>query len=252
MNTPETINLMDIKIDNISMQRAVDLIVEKSVGSICTKIAFVNADCFNISFVNKKYKSALQACDYIFADGIGVKIAGKMIGCEVRDNVNGTDLLPLLCLSSSVNRLPVFFLGSRPDVVDKMVDNLKNKYPDLPIAGYHHGYFNESDEDLIINKIKSSDAKILLVAFGAPKQELWIENFSDKLDVPVAMGVGGLFDFYSGRIPRAPKWMRSLGLEWVYRLMQEPGRMWRRYLIGNPLFIWRVWNWQRKSKAKVI
>jgi N-acetylglucosaminyldiphosphoundecaprenol N-acetyl-beta-D-mannosaminyltransferase len=114
------------------------------------------------------------------------------------------------------------------------------RYPGLEIAGARDGYFRPEEEGAVIEAINGSGARILLVAFGAPRQELWIARWRDRLAPPVAMGVGGLFDFYSGRIPRAPVWMREIGLEWVFRLMQEPGRMWRRYVIGNPLFLYRV------------
>ena len=110
----------------------------------------------------------------------------------------------------------------------------------LKIAGTRDGYFDPEEEKAVVDTINESGARILLVAFGAPRQEFWLECWRERLVPPVGMGVGGLFDFYSGRIPRAPVWMREIGLEWVFRLMQEPGRMWRRYIIGNPLFLFRV------------
>jgi N-acetylglucosaminyldiphosphoundecaprenol N-acetyl-beta-D-mannosaminyltransferase len=123
------------------------------------------------------------------------------------------------------------------------------RYPQLKIAGARDGYFSPEEEEGVVDAINGSGARILLVAFGAPRQELWLARWRDRLLAPVSMGVGGLFDFYSGRIPRAPLWMREMGLEWVYRLMQEPGRMWRRYVIGNPLFLYRV-RQQAKNPEK--
>jgi N-acetylglucosaminyldiphosphoundecaprenol N-acetyl-beta-D-mannosaminyltransferase len=111
----------------------------------------------------------------------------------------------------------------------------------LRVAGTHHGYFNAEDEDHLIQAINASGAKILIVAFGAPRQELWLNRHHGELQIPVRVGVGGLLDFYSGRMPRAPQWMREIGLEWAFRLSREPGRLWRRYVIGNPLFLYRVW-----------
>jgi N-acetylglucosaminyldiphosphoundecaprenol N-acetyl-beta-D-mannosaminyltransferase len=117
---------------------------------------------------------------------------------------------------------------------------MAKRYPGLRIAGARDGYFKSHEEQSVVDDINSSGARILLVAFGAPRQELWLKRWRSELEPPVGMGVGGLFDFYSGRMPRAPVWMREMGLEWVFRLMQEPGRMWRRYVIGNPLFLYRV------------
>ena len=119
----------------------------------------------------------------------------------------------------------------------------------MKIAGFHDGYFTEQQESSIIEMINHSGAAILLVGFGVPKQELWLALNREQLNPSVCMGIGGLFDYYSGRIPRAPVWMREIGLEWSWRLMQEPSRMWKRYIIGNPLFLYRVWL-QRQQKVK--
>ena len=118
---------------------------------------------------------------------------------------------------------------------------MRERFPALAIVGFHDGFFKPEETERILEEINNSNADILLVAFGTPKQELWLAEHHDKLKPCVRLGVGGLFDFYSGRMPRAPIWMREIGMEWSWRLLQEPGRMWRRYLIGNPLFLYRVW-----------
>jgi N-acetylglucosaminyldiphosphoundecaprenol N-acetyl-beta-D-mannosaminyltransferase len=150
-----------------------------------------------------------------------------------------------LCESAARAGLPIYLLGARPGIARAAADAMVQRYPELVVAGARDGYFQSDEEPGVVDAINASGARILLVAFGAPRQELWIARWRDRLEVPVAMGVGGLFDFYSGRIARAPVWMREIGLEWVYRLMQEPGRMWRRYVIGNPLFLYRVWQQAR-------
>jgi N-acetylglucosaminyldiphosphoundecaprenol N-acetyl-beta-D-mannosaminyltransferase len=119
----------------------------------------------------------------------------------------------------------------------------------VTIAGTHHGYFNHATEsEGIVDLVNRSSADILLVAFGVPLQEKWIAANHSRLQTSVCMGVGGLFDFYSGNTRRAPRWLRELGLEWVYRILQEPGRMWQRYVVGNPLFLYRVLVWRGKQK----
>ncbi len=248
VNTPEKINMLDIEMDNLSMTQAVDWIVENSWPGAAHHVAFVNPDCFNIAYRNPDYKRTLQTTSKVFADGIGIHYASKMLHVSLRDNVNGTDMFPFLCQAASKNNLSLYFLGSRAEVVSKMVADVKLKYPGLKIAGFHHGYFPEQDSEAVIQQIKNAGTNILLVAFGAPHQELWIKKHLVDLNVGVAIGVGGLFDFVSGRIPRAPRWIREIGLEWVYRLIQEPKRMWRRYIIGNPLFLWRIWHWYRSSR----
>jgi N-acetylglucosaminyldiphosphoundecaprenol N-acetyl-beta-D-mannosaminyltransferase len=118
------------------------------------------------------------------------------------------------------------------------------------ISGAHHGFFSEAEEADVLETIRRSGAAVLLVAFGAPKQDLWISRNLAAAQVRVAMGVGGLFDFYSGRIPRAPSWMRELGLEWMYRFIQEPRRMWRRYFVGNVVFLYRVFCYRRENRGQ--
>jgi len=157
-------------------------------------------------------------------------------------------MFPLLCEAAAREHVPIYLLGAKPGVAQATADNMVERYPNLTVAGVRDGYFNAEEEDAVVEAINESGARILLVAFGAPRQELWLEQWRDRLAPPVCMGVGGLFDFYSGRIARAPAWMREMGLEWVFRLLQEPGRMWRRYVIGNPLFLYRVWQQVRQPE----
>jgi N-acetylglucosaminyldiphosphoundecaprenol N-acetyl-beta-D-mannosaminyltransferase len=212
-------------------------------------LAFVNPDCLNIAYTHDRYRTVLQQAARVLPDGIGVKIGCRMRGLGLAANVNGTDLFPRLCERAARDGFSLFLLGARPGITDLVVENMRARYPKLIIAGVQHGYFTPAEESEIITRINASGARVLLVAFGVPRQELWLADHHDALTPPVRMGVGGLFDFYSGRIPRAPLWLREIGLEWVWRLIQEPGRMWRRYLLGNPLFLYRVWK-QARQEAK--
>ena len=134
----------------------------------------------------------------------------------------------------------LYLLGGRPGVAEGVRDWLAQEHPEVKVSGYHHGYFTSEEEPEVIGHIADSGAKLLLVALGAPRQDMWISENLERTGVRVAMGVGGLFDFYSGRTPRAPQWLREMGLEWLYRFGQEPGRMWKRYFVGNALFLIRV------------
>jgi N-acetylglucosaminyldiphosphoundecaprenol N-acetyl-beta-D-mannosaminyltransferase len=124
---------------------------------------------------------------------------------------------------------------------------VNERYPGVRLAGCRDGYFAPEENAAVVAAIRKARPDVLLVAFGAPRQELWLDQWSAELEVPVSFGVGGLFDFYSGRIRRAPLWMRETGLEWVYRLIQEPRRMWKRYLVGNVVFLYRVWRYGRNA-----
>lgn len=244
---PPQLDFFGIAIVNTTMEEAVDWLAARARDSAPSLVAFVNPDCLNIAYWNDAYRQALQQAARVLPDGIGIHLGCRIQGVSLAANVNGTDLFPRLCERCAREGLALFLLGARPGVAVAVAENMKQRYPALVIAGARHGYFEPAEEDAIIQEINASDADILLVAFGVPKQELWLARHQPQLKPRVLMGVGGLFDFYSGRIPRAPVWMREIGLEWVWRLLQEPGRMWRRYLIGNPLFLYRVWKQARRS-----
>jgi len=234
------LHLFGVRIDNMSMDSAIEALIDAASTGNSLRAAFVNADCMNKSARQLDYRASLNAADLVLGDGIGIRVAARILGKQVEANVNGTDLFPLLCERAAEKGLPIFLLGARPGVARAAGDAMRSRYPGLEIAGCRNGYWSKEEEDDVIDGIAASGAAILLVALGAPTQDLWIERHQDRLRVPVGLGVGGLFDFYSGRIPRAPLWLREIGLEWVWRLLQEPSRMWRRYVVGNPLFLLRV------------
>lgn len=249
--TSDTLQLFGISFANTTMEDAVKIIESHLLaGKTSQSIFFVNPDCLNKSFGDRSYYRILKEADHVFPDGIGIVVASKMLGTPLKENVNGTDMLPYLCRMASENKAPLFLLGGKEGVAERMKGELEHRY-DVTIAGCHHGYFDhQGDSSAVIEKINRSGAEIVLVAFGAPLQEKWIAGNLQDLNAKVVMGVGGLFDFYSGNTKRAPRWLREIGMEWSYRFIQEPGRMWERYIIGNPLFLWRVATWKLNGQEK--
>ena len=245
---PEKVNILDIEFDNITLPEAVDLIFEAINLRDKKLISFINAHCLNISCSDKEYKAILQENEHIFPDGSGVNIACKLLGTPVKDNVNGTDMLPLLCEKALIDKKSFFLLGSKPCVAQEMKTKLEQQFPGINIAGFQHGYFSESENSKVIENINETNTDILLVGMGTPIQEKWIKSNAHKLDTKMIIGVGGLFDFYSGRNPRAPLALRKRGLEWCYRLYLEPLRLFRRYVIGNPMFLLRILKWKFLGK----
>lgn len=235
-------DLFSVNITNCMMQQAIDSIVQHAKQRKPANFAFVNADCLNKVWSQSWYQAVLGKMQAVYADGIGIKLAAKMSGVKIADNVNGTDLFPILCQQAADQGLKVFFLGAQDEVVTTCAENMKKRFPALKVAGTQHGYFKIEDSAQIINQINESAADIVVIAFGAPLQEFWMHHFRNDIKSPVCIGVGGCFDFYSGRISRAPEWLRKINLEWVWRLIQEPQRMWQRYIIGNPLFLYRAWK----------
>lgn len=200
----------------------------------------MNAHCVNIASRDKQYRRALNRADYLLPDGSGIAAAARLIGKRLVENLNGTDLSPKICEQAALNGQSVYFLGARPGIAKKTAQEMKRRYGSLQIAGTYHGYFSEGETAQICEKINRSGADILFVGMGVPRQELWVEQNKHRLNARLIFCVGGLFDYYSNRIPRAPLWMRKTGNEWIWRFYQEPTRMWRRYLIGNPIFLLRA------------
>lgn len=249
---PPVLDFFGIPIVNTSMAEAVAWIIAASAPAAATaafappaQVAFVNPDCLNIAWADPHYRALLLDAERVLPDGIGLRIGGRLLGQPLQENINGTDLFPLLCSAARAAGRSLYLLGARPGIAAAAAARMQQRFPGLRIAGTQDGYFAPAATPAVIAAINASGADILLVAFGVPHQETWISAHRADLRVRVCMGVGGLFDFYSGRIRRAPPWLRELGLEWLYRLLQEPGRMWRRYVIGNPLFLYRVWRQAR-------
>ncbi len=237
---PRFLEILGVRLVNTTRAEAVSWLASRAREGRRTLVAFANPDCINNAQVNLSYRRVLQRADRVFADGSGVRIAARLLGQKMSGNVNGTDLFPELCQAAARDGLKLFLLGARPGLAEATAAAMRQRYPGLEVAGTMHGYFEAAETRQVIDMINRSGADILLVAMGAPEQELWLTRHAATLTPALRLGVGGLFDYYSGRIPRAPAWVREAGCVWVWRLACEPSRLWRRYLLGNPLFLARV------------
>jgi len=202
---------------------------------------FLNAHCFNIAQKNPHYYKALEEADLLLNDGIGLKIASYFSKVRFKENLNGTDLIPQILTFAAQKGKSIYFLGSKPGIAEKAAQVAREKTKQLKIAGFSSGYFNKSDEPKIIESINTSGADILVLGMGVPRQELWAhENKKQFTNVKLIIAGGAILDFISGEVSRAPKWMRKAGMEWIYRLLLEPKRMWKRYVAGNFIFFYHV------------
>jgi N-acetylglucosaminyldiphosphoundecaprenol N-acetyl-beta-D-mannosaminyltransferase len=201
------------------------------------KVFYVNTDCMLLSLQDKVYRQILNMADLVYADGVGVVWGARLWGYHLPSRFTAADFMPIFCEVFTKYGLKIYFLGSRNGVAEESAKRLLQKIPNLQIVGTHHGYFKVGETQRIIEAINNAQPHILLVGFGAPYQEKWIEENANRLDVPVIWGVGGLFDFISGRTWRGPQWLLDHGFEWLCRLIAEPRRLWRRYLIGNTKFV---------------
>ncbi len=237
------LRLFGVRIDALSMRCAVDRVIaacDERERRTMKQVAFVNPDCLNKAYRDRGYHHLLNRADLVLPDGSGLRIAGRILGLPLKDNVNGTDLFPLLCERAAASGKKLFLFGGRPGVALDAAKRMQAQYPGLEIVGCLDGYSHEQHPYAVIRAINASGADIVLAGLGAPRQERWLRANRDHLHVAVGIGVGGLFDYYSGRIARAPLWLREAGLEWVWRILQEPKAKWRRYILGNPLFLARV------------
>jgi N-acetylglucosaminyldiphosphoundecaprenol N-acetyl-beta-D-mannosaminyltransferase len=178
---------------------------------------------------------SVNSCDVINIDGMGVVFGARFLGHDVPERVAGVDLFHELLKMSARRHFSVFLLGATNEVVTATAEKVQLLYPNLTVVGFNDGYFWDNEE-AVVDKICESGAKLLFVAITSPKKENFINKWQDKLGVDFVMGVGGTFDVVAGKVNRAPIWMQNAGLEWFYRVLQEPGRMWKRYLITNSTF----------------
>lgn len=185
-------------------------------------------------------RHACQAADMVVPDGMSVVWALRILGRPVTERIAGIDLMTRLLDAGSAAGLKVYFLGARPEVVRAVVDDCRVRYPGVVISGSRDGYFTDADHEAIVDEIRASGAYVLFVGMPTPFKDVFCQRYRDRLQVPVIIGVGGSFDVLAGVISRAPAAVQSLGLEWAWRLMMEPRKLWKRYLTTNSEFIWLV------------
>jgi N-acetylglucosaminyldiphosphoundecaprenol N-acetyl-beta-D-mannosaminyltransferase len=228
------------RIDAFTPEEALDHLMGRLRRSDRGRVYFVNAHCLNVARRDSDYRQALAESEVVLADGSGLLIGSRLLGIPVRHNLNGTDLVPRLLERAGAESCRVFLLGGRPGVAAAVATVLGERYPGLVVAGVQHGYLTPELERETLASIAEAKPDILIVAMGVPLQEGWLHEHWERLPVTLGIAAGGLFEFMSGRHPRAPRWMRRVGLEWSFRLMLEPRRLWRRYLVGNAVFMARV------------
>jgi N-acetylglucosaminyldiphosphoundecaprenol N-acetyl-beta-D-mannosaminyltransferase len=240
---PQRSRIFDIPVD---LDRPSELIrrITGWVGSgrRARRVMYVNAHVLNQSRAIPALREALEQADLVYCDGYGVRLAAKALDVEIPHRMTGADWIWGLAALCELNDQSIYLLGAEPGVTAEAARRLQRWYPLLQIAGTHHGYFDigSAHDDRVVEDINACRPDIVLVGMGTPKQELWVQRNAERLDADVLWTVGALFDYVSGRVPRAPGWLADNGLEWIFRLAIEPQRMWRRYLLGNPVFISRV------------
>lgn len=241
---------MGCPIDSLNMDQTIAHIEQfikdrRSSQHVCVnaaKIVAMQKDSF--------LRQIIASCDLISADGVPIVWASRLLGNPLPCRVNGTDLFENLVELCSRKGYRPFFFGAREWVVERVIQNFKTKYPNLDIAGFRNGYYTDEEETGIAEMIRDSNADMLFVGFSSPMKEKFLRLWLHVMQVPFCMGVGGSFDVIASKTKRAPKWMQKYGMEWFYRILQEPRRMWKRYAKTNPVFAWMVLREYLKLKGK--
>jgi len=210
-------------------------------------VTYLNAHCSNLAARDAEYRAAVNRFGLVYADGQGVVWASRALGAPVPERVNAGDFIPDFCRLCAIEGIRLFLLGSYQGVPERAAQTWSKAAPGLAVAGTRHGFFTPEEEESVAAAINAARPDILIVGMSAPRQELWALRWAERLHVPVIWCVGALFEYFSDTRPRAPVWMRRAGLEWLFRLALEPRRLWRRYLVGNARFVWRVLRARRKQ-----
>jgi alpha-1,3-mannosyltransferase len=232
-------SILDVPINVTTFSEAAERLDSRFHHGHPAMVVFANAHTLNSMRAHDRVRAALRG-SIVLNDGIGIDIASRILfGRRFPENLNGTDFVPRY-LQSTANRYRIFLLGAKPGVARRAAAQLSRLAPQHRIVGYCHGYLAGPYSDRIADGIRQTRADLLLVAMGDPQQELWLTEHLDRTGCRLGFCVGALFDFMAGSVQRAPQWARDAHLEWLYRMMQEPRRLWSRYLVGMPIFLLRV------------
>ena len=234
-----SVNVLGVRIMRMTLADARSCLVRLMQDDQPHSLFIVNAATANLCYEDASYRALINRGHLVLNDGTGVRWAARWQGQQLAHNFVGTDLIPLLCDDGLKWGMRVFVLGGKPGVVERASDALGRRFPGLQIVGHHHGYVGPGDDENVVREINAVRPHLLLVAMGNPIQEKWIDRNLGRLQTGLAVGVGGLIDHLAGDLRRAHPWVRVAGCEWLQILLQQPHK-WKRYLLGNPLFLYRM------------
>lgn len=244
-----SIEMMGCRIDNLSMAETLDRIEELLTEPGWHQHVVVNVDKLVKASRDPALRDIINACDLVNADGMPVVWASRLLGKGLKERVTGIDLFEALMSRAAERGWPVFLLGARQSVVEHVAELYSRRSPPVRVVGHADGYWSAERDPEIAERVRASGARLLFVAISSPRKEAFLGRWQQHMRVPFAMGVGGTFDVVAGEVRRAPRWMQRCGLEWFFRFLQEPRRMFRRYFIDDVAFLrllWGEWRGRRR------
>jgi N-acetylglucosaminyldiphosphoundecaprenol N-acetyl-beta-D-mannosaminyltransferase len=248
---PQAVDVMGLPIRPLRTAGLIDLLVDCARRGVRTTACYANAHTVNLASSDPSFGELMRSADLLYADGASVVWASRWSERPLPERMTAADYFPRFAKRCAAEDLSLFLLGGRPGVAERAAEALRasvestmpGTVPGLRIVGVCDGYFDEARSEEVIDRIRASGADVLVAGLSSPRQERWLADHSDAIDAPVRWCVGGLFDYLAGRERRAPAWLCRWGGEWVFRLCVNPAGKWRRYLVGNPLFVWRALRW---------
>ncbi len=250
MDSTEKVDVLGVHVDPMNLRAVLETVEEFIREAGRRTVMYANVHCVSTAWRDEEYRKILNKSDLVYCDGYGIVLGAKILGEYMPERMTGADWIYDLSRLCSERGYSLFLLGGRPGVAEKAGERLRSLYEGIRIKGTHHGYL--ADEEMangVIRIVNEARPDILLVGMGSPVQERFVDRYREQINAPVCWVVGALFDFVSGVVPRAPKWMLDNGLEWLFRFLYEPRRMWKRYFIGNLLFLTRVLLYRYRDKV---
>ena len=243
--------ILNTYVNALSMSETIEVVEKIIKAGKPTQHVVINALKVNFMKEDPELRKIVNRCPLINADGASIVWAAKKLGIPLEERVAGIDLFQRLVREANDKGYKIYLFGAKEEVVIKVKEIFEKQYPKLQIVGYRNGYFTEDDEPETVKEMAASGADMMFVAFPSPKKEYWVSKYLNQLNIPFVMGVGGSFDVVAGVTSRAPLWMQNHGLEWFYRFIQEPRRLWNRYIVGNWKFVIYTIRYKRAKNRKV-
>lgn len=247
--TMECFDFLGIPLRNIGQAGLVSWVIDQATKDGSATGYAINAHSVNLALRDSNYMAALRRADVVYCDGISVLWGARSLGYPLCEKVTTTDVLNPICERAANVGLSMYILGNPPGIAEEAGRRLSRRFKGLNICGTHSGYFEEGEEERVVEEIRRLRPRILWVGMGNPIQELWVERFRDSLEVPVILTCGGMMEIVAGHLQRPPQWWTDHGGEWFYRLMTQPRRTWKRYLLGNPRFLAHLVQYRLSARS---
>jgi len=228
-----------LKIDDIRWLELLSFIEESINKNMKNIVGYLNVHVWNMAQDNNELTEAINSFNKVYCDGYGIMLGAKLLGISITERYTGAFFIYPFMKIANEKKWKIYILGNNPGVAEIAVNKLKKLYPDIQFVGYHHGFIT-GEENTVVKLINQANPDILFVGMGTPNQELFVKKYGDKIDANIIWVVGALFDYVAGVQKTAPEWMSENGLEWFHRLVSDPKRLWKRYLIGNTKFLTKV------------